>query len=249
MRRLSKHILESNMSLININNISVGYGEIQVLFDVSLEVREGEILSIVGANGAGKSTLLKTISGLLTPSQGEIVFAGETISRHPADEIVEKGLIHVPEGRRLFSLMTVLENLELGAFSPNARHRFEQNLTEVYALFPRLAERKTQLAGTLSGGEQQMVAIGRGIMAQPKVMMLDEPSLGLAPVLKKDIFAAIRKIAREYGVTIILVEQDLINSMAISDRAYVMEQGQIVLEGSSGDLLNDPHVKAAYLGV
>ena len=237
------------MSLININNINVGYGEIQVLFDLSLEVREGEILSIVGANGAGKSTLLKTISGLLTPSQGEIIFAGETISRRPADEIVEKGLIHVPEGRRLFSLMTVLENLELGAFSPNARHRFEQNLEEVYTLFPRLAERKTQLAGTLSGGEQQMVAIGRGIMAQPKVMMLDEPSLGLAPVLKKDIFTAIRKIAREYGVTIILVEQDLINSMAISDRAYVMEQGQVVLEGSSNDLLNDPHVKAAYLGV
>ncbi len=237
------------MSLISINNINVGYGEIQVLFDVSLEVREGEVLSIVGANGAGKSTLLKTISGLLTPTQGEIIYDGRKISGTPADEIVAEGLIHVPEGRRLFSLMTVLENLELGAFSRNGRKNFDKNLAEVYELFPRLAERKHQMAGTLSGGEQQMVAIGRGIMAQPKVMMLDEPSLGLAPVLKKDIFSAIRKIAENYGVTIVLVEQDLMNSMAISDRAYVMEQGQVVLEGSSQDLLNDPHVKAAYLGV
>ncbi len=237
------------MSLISINNINVGYGEIQVLFDVSLEVREGEVLSIVGANGAGKSTLLKTISGLLTPTQGEIIYDGRMISGTPADEIVAGGLIHVPEGRRLFSLMTVLENLELGAFSRNGRKNFDKNLAEVYELFPRLAERKHQMAGTLSGGEQQMVAIGRGIMAQPKVMMLDEPSLGLAPVLKKDIFTAIRKIAEDYGVTIVLVEQDLMNSMAISDRAYVMEQGQVVLEGSSQDLLNDPHVKAAYLGV
>ncbi len=237
------------MSLISINNINVGYGEIQVLFDVSLEVREGEVLSIVGANGAGKSTLLKTISGLLTPTQGEIIYNGRKISGTPADEIVAGGLIHVPEGRRLFSLMTVLENLELGAFSRNGRKNFDKNLAEVYELFPRLAERKHQMSGTLSGGEQQMVAIGRGIMAQPKVMMLDEPSLGLAPVLKKDIFSAIRKIAENYGVTIVLVEQDLMNSMAISDRAYVMEQGQVVLEGSSQDLLNDPHVKAAYLGV
>ena len=187
------------MSLISINNINVGYGEIQVLFDVSLEVREGEVLSIVGANGAGKSTLLKTISGLLTPTQGEIIYDGRMISGTPADEIVAGGLIHVPEGRRLFSLMTVLENLELGAFSRNGRKNFDKNLAEVYELFPRLAERKHQMAGTLSGGEQQMVAIGRGIMAQPKVMMLDEPSLGLAPVLKKDIFTAIRKIAEDYG--------------------------------------------------
>lgn len=237
------------MSLISINNINVGYGDIQVLFDVSLNVNEGEVLSIVGANGAGKSTLLKTISGLLKPTSGQITFGGKKIDSCPADEIVDMGLVHVPEGRRLFSLMTVFENLELGAYSKHARTNFDNNLKEVHDLFPRLLERESQMAGTLSGGEQQMVAIGRGIMASPKVMMLDEPSLGLAPVLKKDIFVAIKKIAVEYGVTIVLVEQDLMNSLAISDRAYVMEQGQVVLEGTSEKLLKDPHVKEAYLGV
>ncbi len=237
------------MSLLSIEKLNAGYGEIQVLFDISLHINEGEVVSIVGGNGAGKSSLLKAISGLIKPMSGSVSFRGENVSRVPADEIVTRGLVHVPEGRRLFSLMTVYENLEMGAYNKNARANFKRNLEEVYALFPRLAERQKQLACTLSGGEQQMVAIGRGIMAQPKLMMLDEPSLGLAPVLKKDIFAAVKRIAIDYETTIVLVEQDLVNSLAISDRAYVMEQGQVVLEGESQMLLTDPHVKAAYLGV
>lgn len=237
------------MSRLNIEKINAGYGEIQVLFDLSLHVDEGEIVSIIGSNGAGKSTLLKTISGLLTPSAGKIEFAGKPIHTLEPDEIVEQALIHVPEGRRLFSLMTVYENLEMGAYSKRAETEFAKNLEEVYRLFPRLKERRRQLAGTLSGGEQQMVAIGRGIMAQPRILMLDEPSLGLAPVLKKDIFAAIKKIAEDYGTTIVLVEQDVVNSLAISDRSYVMEQGQIVLEGNSEELMADPHIKTAFLGL
>jgi len=237
------------MSLLSIDKINVGYGEIQVLFDLSLQVAEGEVVSIIGANGAGKSTLLKTISGMLKPSSGTVSFAGETISELPADEIVDRALIHVPEGRRLFSLMTVQENLEMGAYSKRAAPEAQQSLAAVHKLFPRLDERRRQLAGTLSGGEQQMVAIGRGIMARPKILMLDEPSLGLAPVLKKDIFAAIKQIAEEFGTTIVLVEQDVMNSLAISDRAYVMEQGQVVMEGGCEQLLADPHIKKAYLGM
>jgi branched-chain amino acid transport system ATP-binding protein len=237
------------MSLLSIDNINVGYGEIQVLFDLSLQVGEGEVVSIIGANGAGKSTLLKTISGMLRPSSGSVTFDGEAIHTLPADEIVDRALIHVPEGRRLFSQMTVQENLEIGAFSKHAAPHAKENLKAVHKLFPRLDERRKQLAGTLSGGEQQMVAIGRGIMACPKILMLDEPSLGLAPVLKKDIFAAIKQIAQDFGTTIVLVEQDVMNSLAISTRAYVMEQGQVVMEGSADALLHDPQIKTAYLGI
>ncbi len=237
------------MSLLSIDNINVGYGEIQVLFDLSLQVGEGEVVSIIGANGAGKSTLLKTISGMLRPSSGSVTFDGEAIHTLPADEIVDRALIHVPEGRRLFSQMTVQENLEIGAYSKHAAPHAGENLKAVHKLFPRLDERRKQLAGTLSGGEQQMVAIGRGIMACPKILMLDEPSLGLAPVLKKDIFAAIKQIAQDFGTTIVLVEQDVMNSLAISARAYVMEQGQVVMEGSADALLHDPQIKTAYLGI
>jgi len=237
------------MSLLNIENICAGYGEIQVLFDLSLHVNDGEVVSIIGANGAGKSTLLKTISGLIKPNSGKVEYDDKPIHKCSPDEIVEEALIHVPEGRRLFSMMTVYENLEMGAYSKRAEVGFTKNLEDVYTLFPRLKERGKQLAGTLSGGEQQMVAIGRGIMAQPRILMLDEPSLGLAPVLKKDIFAAIKKIAETYGTTIVLVEQDVVNSLAISDRAYVMGQGQIVMEGTSEELMNDPHIKTAFLGL
>lgn len=237
------------MSLLNIENIDAGYGEIKVLHDISMQVKEGEVVSIIGANGAGKSTLLKTISGLIVPTAGSIKFDGETISGLSPDEIVERALIHVPEGRRLFSLMSVYENLEMGAYSKRSEPNFRKNLQDVHKLFPRLKEREKQLAGTLSGGEQQMVAIGRGIMAQPRILMFDEPSLGLAPVLKKDIFAAIKKIADDYGTTIVLVEQDVVNSLAISDRAYVMEQGQVVMAGTSDQLLSDPHIKKAFLGI
>ncbi|WP_442902118.1 ABC transporter ATP-binding protein [Flexistipes sp.] len=237
------------MSLLKVDNINVSYGEIQVVFDLSLQIKEGEIISIIGANGAGKSTLLKTISGMLEPIAGTIEFDNEIISKLEPHEIVEKGLIHVPEGRRLFSLMSVYENLEIGAYSKNAEKHFKDSIEEVFKLFPRLQERKKQLAVTLSGGEQQMVAIGRGIMGYPKLMMLDEPSLGLAPLLKKDIFTTISKISKEYGTTILLVEQDVINSLAISDRAYVMEHGQFVIEGSPDDLMDNPEIKKAYLGL
>lgn len=237
------------MSLLSIDTINVGYGEIQVLFDLSLRVNEGEVVSIIGANGAGKSTLLKTISGMLKPTSGAVSFDGTPIHTLAADEIVDRALIHVPEGRRLFSLMTVQENLEMGAYSKHAAPHAKESLQAVHKLFPRLDERRKQLAGTLSGGEQQMVAIGRGIMARPKILMLDEPSLGLAPVLKKDIFAAIKKIAEDFGTTIVLVEQDVMHSLAISDRAYVMEQGQVVMEGKADELRHDPHIKKAYLGM
>lgn len=237
------------MPLMHIEGISAGYGEIQVLSDVSLSVEQGSVVSIIGANGAGKSTLLKAISGMIPVTAGRVQFDGETISGSFPDQIVEKGLIHVPEGRRLFSLMTVYENLELGAYSKRARNDFAKNLEEVHALFPRLDERKKQMAGTLSGGEQQMVAIGRGIMACPRLMMLDEPSLGLAPVLKQDIFAAIQRIAREFGTTILLVEQDVMNSLRISDYGYVMEHGRVVMQGAASELMNDPHIKEAYLGM
>ena len=236
------------MSLMNIEAINASYGDIQVLFDLSLHLVEGEILSIIGANGAGKSTLLKTISGLMQPTSGSITFDGKPIHKAPPEAIVERGLIHVPEGRRLFTLMTVRENLEMGAFNPRAYGCLKESLEEVYEIFPRLKERESQLAGTLSGGEQQMVAIGRGIMAQPKVMMFDEPSLGLSPVLRKEIFQTVRMVA-ERGVTVLLVEQDVNESLGISDRGYVMEQGQVVLEGSGQDLLQNPHVKKAYLGI
>lgn len=237
------------MSLLNIDSINAGYKDIQVLFDLSIEVDEGEIVSIIGANGVGKTTLLKSVSGILKIVSGKMTFCGESIVENDSSEIVEKGLIHVPEGRRLFSLMTVYENLEMGAYCGRAKAKFQKNLEEVYNLFPRLKERRDQLAVTLSGGEQQMVAIGRGIMSDPKLMMLDEPSLGLAPVLKKDIFSAIKKIASERKTTILLVEQDVINSLKISDRAYVMEHGHVVMSGSAQEILNDSDVKKAYLGI
>jgi branched-chain amino acid transport system ATP-binding protein len=233
---------------MSIDTINVSYGDIQVLFDLSLHLNEGEVLSIIGANGAGKSTLLKTISGLLQPSSGSISFAEKPIHQAAPETIVEGGLVHVPEGRRLFTLMTVRENLEMGAFTSRAYGRLKESLEEVYEIFPRLRERENQMAGTLSGGEQQMVAIGRGIMARPRVMMFDEPSLGLSPVLRKDIFKTVQMVA-ERGVTVLLVEQDVNESLGISDRGYVMEQGQVVLEGSGRELLHDPHVKKAYLGI
>ena len=236
------------MPLMNIEAINVSYGDIQVLFDLSLHLNEGEILSIIGANGAGKSTLLKTVSGLMQPSSGTITFDGAPIQAAPPEAIVGRGLAHVPEGRRLFTLMTVRENLEMGAFTPHAYEQRKESLAEVFEIFPRLKERENQLAGTLSGGEQQMVAIGRGIMAKPRVMMFDEPSLGLSPVLRKDIFKTVKMVA-DRGVTVILVEQDVNESLGISDRGYVMEQGQVVLEGSGKELLQNPHVKKAYLGI
>ena len=236
------------MSLLKIDRLNAGYGDIQVLFDLSLEVHQGEVLSIIGANGVGKTTLLKTISGLMQSNSGTVYFKENEIQKLPPEKIVALGLIQIPEGRRLFSLMSVLENLEMGAYAPRARAQKDERLKEVYQIFPRLQERESQFAGTLSGGEQQMVAIGRGLMAMPEVLMLDEPSMGLSPVLREETFRVVKKIA-ETGVTVVLVEQDVKHSLSISDRAYVMERGEIVLEGRGDELLNNPHVKKAYLGI
>jgi branched-chain amino acid transport system ATP-binding protein len=236
------------MSFLEINSIDVFYGDVQVIFELALHVNQGEVVSIIGGNGAGKSTLLKTISGLMAPARGHITFEGEPIHRSPPEEIVERGIVHVPEGRRLFTLMTVKDNLIVGAYNSRADRDKEKTLEEVYALFPRLREREEQLAMTLSGGEQQMVAIGRGLMAKPKVLMLDEPSLGLAPLLIKDIFETVRKIA-DQGTTVVLVEQDVKNSLSLSDRGYILEHGRTVMEGAALELLENPHVKVAYLGL
>lgn len=236
------------MPFLEIKNIDVFYEDVQVIFDLSLKVNKGEVVSIIGGNGAGKSTLLKTISGLMYPSAGEILFEDKPIHSRPPEDIVEHGIVHVPEGRRLFSLMTVKDNLIVGAYNKRATDSTEQTLEKVYELLPRLQERETQLATTLSGGEQQMVAIGRGLMALPHLLMLDEPSLGLAPILIKSIFETVRKIA-DQGTTVLLVEQDVRHSLSLSDRGYVLEHGRVAMEGPAKELLDDPHVKEAYLGM
>jgi branched-chain amino acid transport system ATP-binding protein len=210
-------------------------------------VREGEIATLVGANGAGKTTALKTISGVVSATGGRISFDGERTERLAPHEVAARGIAHVPEGRRLFPLMSVRENLELGAVSGEARRSRSESLDKVFALFPRVKERERQMAGTLSGGEQQMVAIGRGLMACPRLIILDEPSLGLAPIVVKEMFEIIQSINRE-GITILLVEQNVQQSLKLADRAYVLENGRVVLEGAGDELLNDERVRAAYLG-
>ncbi|MGA9262443.1 MAG: ABC transporter ATP-binding protein [Desulfobacterales bacterium] len=236
------------MPFLELKNIDVFYGDVQVVFDLSLKVEEGEVVSIIGSNGAGKSTLLKTISGLMAPARGEIFFEGFPTHDQPPEKIVERGIVQVPEGRRLFTLMTVKDNLIVGAYNSRADRQREKTLQEVLGLLPRLKERESQLAMTLSGGEQQMVAIGRGLMAMPKLLMLDEPSLGLAPILIRNIFDTVRKIA-DQGTTVLLVEQDVKNSLGLSDRGYVLEHGRIAMEGKAKELLQDPHIKTAYLGI
>jgi len=236
------------MSFLSLEKIEVRYGDALALFNVSLEVEQGEIVSIVGANGAGKSTTLKAISGLLKPKSGQILFAGERLNEIPAHAIVDLGIIQIPEGRQLFPYMTTLENLELGSYTPEARKGADESLNRVFELFPILNERREQLAGTLSGGEQQMLAIGRGLMGLPKLLMLDEPSLGLSPIMVKVIFEAIGKINRA-GTTILLVEQDVKKSLSLAQRGYVMENGKITLQGEGQELLANEHLKKAYLGI
>jgi branched-chain amino acid transport system ATP-binding protein len=236
------------MSLLEIHEIDTSYGDVQVIFGLSLKVEKGEVVSIIGGNGTGKSTLLRTISGLMKTTGGEISFEGRKIHTEPPEKIVTMGVVQVPEGRRLFPLMSVKDNLLVGAYNKRARPDVEKTLREVYELLPRLAERENQLAMTLSGGEQQMVAIGRGLMAKPNLLMLDEPSLGLAPILIKDIFDTVRKIA-DQGVTVLMVEQDVRHSLSLSDRGYVLEHGRVVMEGQADDLIDDPHIQKAYLGM
>ncbi|RLE51214.1 MAG: ABC transporter ATP-binding protein [Candidatus Methanomethylicota archaeon] len=234
--------------MLVVDRINVFYGDLQALWDVSLKVEKGEILALVGSNGAGKTTTLNTISGILKPRSGKIEFMGKRIDGMPPHKIVELGIAQVPEGRQLFPEMTVLENLEMGAYTKRAREKFYDTLEWVYQLFPILKERKNQLAGTLSGGEQQMLAIARALMSRPQLLMLDEPSLGLAPKLVLLVFEMIHKINEE-GVTILLVEQNVRHALSIAHRGYVIETGKIVLEGSGQELLENEYVKKAFLGM
>jgi branched-chain amino acid transport system ATP-binding protein len=234
--------------LLEIRNVSVCYGEVEVLHNLTLKIPEGEIVAIVGANGAGKTTLLNTISGMMSPASGDILFQEEVINGLPPHKVVGKGIAHIPEGRRLFPLLSVRDNLLLGAYIQSARKYMNETLAEIYKLFPKLKERENQLAGTLSGGEQQMVTIGRGLMSRPKLLMLDEPSLGLAPQLVHETFKTVQQI-RERGATILLVEQNVQQSLKIAKHGFVLENGHVVNEGTGQALLGDPHVKKAYLGI
>lgn len=234
--------------LLNIQDLHVSYGKIKAIKGISLEVGAGEIVTLVGANGAGKTTLLKTISGILTPASGQILYDDKPLSAIKPFERVIEGICQAPEGRGIFPGMTVLENLEMGKFSrPAAKSENEQDLAMIYELFPRLKERLTQMGGTLSGGEQQMLAIGRALMSRPRLLLLDEPSMGLAPKFIAQIFEIIQEIKKR-GVTILLVEQNAAKALTIADRAYVLETGSITMQGSGQELLNDPAVRKAYLG-
>jgi branched-chain amino acid transport system ATP-binding protein len=233
--------------LLEVKDLNVYYGAIHALQGVSFTVEEGEIVSLIGANGAGKSTTLKTVSGLLRPRVGDVLLRGESLKTMPAQDIVRRGIIHVPEGRKIFAPLTVQENLEMGAFTRKDQAEIRQSLERVFQSFPRLKERLGQLGGTLSGGEQQMLAIGRGMMARPKVLLLDEPSMGLAPILVEEIFSIIKEINSQ-GVAILLVEQNALMALSVANRGYVLETGSIVLQGTGQELLQNPQVMRAYLG-
>jgi branched-chain amino acid transport system ATP-binding protein len=234
--------------LLKVDKLKVYYGDVQVLFDIDLEVNEREIVSIVGANAAGKSTFLRSLSGLLKKTSGSIQFQGKQLVRKPPYEIVESGIVHIPEGRRVFPLMTVQENLEVGAYAQRSQTRISDSIKKVYELFPQLYEHKNQIAGSLSGGEQQMLAIARGLMAKPILLTVDEPSLGLAPILVGKTFQTLQEINRE-KVTILLVEQNVFNALNMCHRGYVLENGRIVLKGTGTELLKDEHLKKAYMGI
>ena len=236
------------MSLLELRAVEVAYGDLPALRGVSVSVEAGETLSVVGANGAGKTTMLRAISGLMRPRAGQILLDGERLDTLPSHAIVERRVVQVPEGRKIFPSLTVLENLELGSYVAAAKARRREGLEHVFTLFPRLKERERQAAGTMSGGEQQMLAIGRALMARPRLLMLDEPSLGLAPIIVKEIFRIIGEINR-LGTTVLLVEQNTRQALALSQRGYVLENGRVVLEGSGAELLGNEHVKRAYLGM
>jgi branched-chain amino acid transport system ATP-binding protein len=234
--------------VLKVEHIDVFYGDLQILWDVSFEVQAGEIVVLLGANGAGKSTTLKTISSLLKPANGKVVFQGTRLDEIPSHKIIDYGLAHVPEGRRLFPEMTVEENLIVGSLSAEAKLKRNDTMAWIYDLFPRLRERRKQAAGTLSGGEQQMLAVGRGLMSLPKLLMFDEPSLGLAPIMVTEVFRIVQMVNKE-GVTVLLVEQNVKHTLSMCDRAYVLENGRITLSGTGQEFLNNDHIKEAYLGI
>jgi branched-chain amino acid transport system ATP-binding protein len=234
--------------MLQIRRLNFSYGDLKVLWDVDLEVKQGEIVTVVGANGAGKSTILKNVSRLVRPTSGTIKLGDVELNGLQSHEVVEQGLIQVPEGRKIFPEMTVVENLRMGSFVKATRKDRQRNMDRVFGLFPRLAERKTQLGGTMSGGEQQMLAIARGLMGNPKLLLLDEPSLGLSPLLVKSIFEIIKEINKQ-GTTILLVEQNVYQSLRIANRAYVLETGRVVLSGTGEELLGNDHVRKAFLGI
>nr|WP_330398392.1 ABC transporter ATP-binding protein [Lachnoclostridium sp. An138] len=233
--------------MLEVKDIEVFYGVIQAIKGISFEVNEGEVIALIGANGAGKTTTLQTITGLISPKKGQIFFEGQEITHVPAHKIVSMGMAHVPEGRRVFAQLSVLDNLKLGAFTRKDKEEIEETLIRVYKRFPRLEERKNQIAGTLSGGEQQMLAMGRALMSHPKIILMDEPSMGLSPIFVNEIFDIIQEVSKS-GTTVLLVEQNAKKALSIADRGYVLETGRIVLEGNAKDLLDNEQVKKAYLG-
>ena len=235
------------MAMLEIKDIELYYGVIQAIKGISFEVNEGEVIALIGANGAGKTTTLQTITGLISPKKGQITFEGQDITHMPAHKIVSMGMAHVPEGRRVFAQLSVLDNLKLGAFTRKDKEEVEETLIRVYKRFPRLEERKNQIAGTLSGGEQQMLAMGRALMSHPKIILMDEPSMGLSPIFVNEIFDIIQEVSKG-GTTVLLVEQNAKKALSIADRGYVLETGRIVLEGNAKELLDNAQVKKAYLG-
>ena len=235
------------MALLEVNDLEVYYGMIQAIKGISFHVDKGEVIALIGANGAGKTTTLHTVTGLLSPKSGQVLFEERDITKVPAHKIVSMGMAHVPEGRRVFAELSVYENLKMGAYTRKNKSEIEESLENVYKRFPRLEERKNQMAGTLSGGEQQMLAMGRALMSRPKIILMDEPSMGLSPIMVNEIFDIIRSVS-ESGTTVLLVEQNAKKALSIADRAYVLETGKIVLEGNAKDLLEDDSIKKAYLG-
>ena len=235
------------MAMLEVKDLEVSYGMIQAIKGISFEVNQGEVIALIGANGAGKTTILHTVTGLLAPKAGKILFEGRDITKVPAHKIVSMGMAHVPEGRRVFAQLSVYENLKMGAYTRKDKQEIEETLEHVYQRFPRLKERRNQMAGTLSGGEQQMLAMGRALMSKPKIILMDEPSMGLSPIFVNEIFDIIREVSAS-GTTVLLVEQNAKKALAIADRAYVLETGKIALSGNADKLMNDDSIKKAYLG-
>jgi len=235
------------MAMLEVKDLEVCYGMIQAIKGISFQVNEGEVIALIGANGAGKTTTLQAVTGLLPIKKGSVLYEGKDITKVPAHKIVSMGMAHVPEGRRIFAQLSVLQNLRMGAYTRKDKEEVEETLQKVYERFPRLEERQSQMAGTLSGGEQQMLAMGRALMSNPRIILMDEPSMGLSPIFVNEIFDIIREVSRG-GATVLLVEQNAKKALSIADRAYVLETGKIVLEGSAGELMQDDSIKKAYLG-